>query len=100
MGDLADNLAGRVTGSAGESEVHNPDGSASYTRFSREPWGYDDYLGFIASKGMDPGNVTFSWGWTSNPAGGFWNKLNNVRPLTAVDGGGPAFLPLLPLSRS
>jgi hypothetical protein len=25
--------------------------------------------------------VTFTWGWTSNPTGGFWNKLNNVRPI-------------------
>jgi predicted phosphodiesterase len=33
--------------------------------------------------------VTFTWGWTSNPAGGFWNKLNNVRPLDAQSGGEP-----------
>jgi len=66
---------------AGESEQHNPDGSASYTRFSAEPWGHEDHRKFIASKGQDPDEVTFTWGWTSNPAGGFWNKLNNVRPI-------------------
>lgn len=67
--------------STGESEQHNPDGSASYTRFSETPWGFEDYRAFIASKGQNPDEVTFTWGWTSNPGGGFWNKLNNVRPL-------------------
>lgn len=66
---------------SGESESHNPDGSASYTRFSEVAWGFDDYCAFIRSKGQNPDEVTFTWGWTSNPAGGFWNKLNNVRPV-------------------
>jgi hypothetical protein len=69
----------------GESETHNPDGSSSYTRYSEEPWGYEDYRKFIRSRGQDPDEVTFTWGWTSNPAGGFWNKLNNVRPKSAED---------------
>lgn len=64
---------------AGESETHNPDGTSSYVRFSSEPWGYEDYREFIRSRGQDPDQVTFTWGWTSNPGGGFWNKLNNVR---------------------
>jgi hypothetical protein len=76
----------------GESEAHNADGSSSYVRFSETPWGYDDYRAFIASKGQDPDDVTFTWGWTSNPAGGFWNKLNNVRPVNgAADTAGPAW---------
>lgn len=66
---------------AGESETHNADGTSSYVRFSQEPWGYEDYRDFIRSKGQDPDQVTFTWGWTSNPGGGFWNKLNNVRPV-------------------
>lgn len=70
----------------GESETHNADGSASYVRFSETAWGYSDYREFIRSTGQDPDQVTFTWGWTSNPAGGFWNKLNNVRPV--ADGGG------------
>jgi hypothetical protein len=74
---------------SGESETHNPDGTASYVRFSERPWGYDDYREFIRSTGQDPDSVTFSHGWTSNPAGGFWNKLNNVRPITPASGGGP-----------
>jgi hypothetical protein len=72
----------------GESETHNPDGSASYTRFSDRPWGYDDHRAFIASTGQDPDKVTFSWGFTSNATGpGFWNKLNNVRPKAATEAG-------------
>jgi len=78
-----------ATAAAGEAETHNPDGSSSYTRFSETPWGYDDYRAFITSKGQDPDHVTFTWGWTSNPAGGVWNKLNNVRPKTSKDAGGP-----------
>src|SRR5690606_33168824 len=66
---------------SGESETHHADGSSSYVRFGQEPWGYEDYREFIRSKGQDPDQVTFTWGWTSNPLGGFWNKLNNVRPV-------------------
>lgn len=77
--------------SSGESEMHNPDGTSSYVRFSAEPWGYDDYREFIRSRGQDPDQVTFTWGWTSNPLGGFWNKLNNVRP---VKGSSDSTIPL------
>lgn len=68
----------------GESEKHNKDGSADYVRYSETAWGYNDYRKFIASTGQNPDEVTFTWGWTSNPAGGFWNKLNNVRPIAGV----------------
>jgi len=74
---------------AGESEQHGPDGSSSYTRYSEQPWGYEDYREFIRSRGQNPDDVTFTWGWTSNPGGGTWNKLNNVRPKTAATGAGP-----------
>ena len=67
---------------SGESETHNADGSANYVRYSERPWGYEDYRTFISTVGQDPDAVTFSWGWTSNATGtGFWNKLNNVRPI-------------------
>jgi hypothetical protein len=75
----------------GESEQHNPDGSSSYVRISDAAWGYEDYRKFIRSVGQDPDKVTFTWGWTSNPAGGFWNKLNNVRPITDGKDGEPAW---------
>ncbi|MDR6907488.1 hypothetical protein J2X63_003196 [Agromyces sp. 3263] len=73
------------TVSSGESETHNHDGSASYVRFSETAWGFEDYCDFIRSKGQNPDEVSFTWGWTSNPLGGFWNKLNNVRPKSASD---------------
>lgn len=82
---------------AGESEQHNPDGSASYTRFSDKPWGFDDYCAFIRSTGQDPSKVTFTWGWTSSATGtGVWNKLNNVRPIAgSVDESEQVDLPAL-----
>jgi predicted phosphodiesterase len=80
------------TPEAGESETHNADGSSNYTRFSKRPWGFEDYCAFIRSTGQDPSKVTFSWGWTSNATGsGFWNKLNNVRPITEAGDGAPAW---------
>lgn len=87
-GAVAPVKAGPVPG--GESEVHDSAGS-HYVRFSERPWGADDYREFIRSQGQDPDEVTFSWGWTSNPAGGFWNKLNNVRPKVAGADGSPAW---------
>lgn len=84
--DAADNST------AGESETHNADGSANYVRFSERPWGFEDYRRFIRTTGQDPDAVTFSWGWTSNATGtGFWNKLNNVRPIAGTVDGGPAW---------
>ena len=66
---------------AGESETHRPDGSADYVLNSERAWGYNDFCRFIESKGQNPDEVTFTWGVTTNPSGGFWNKLNNVRPI-------------------
>lgn len=67
-----------------DSEMHRPDGSADYTLSADRAWGNDDFREFIRSKGQDPDQVTFSWGVTTNPAGGFWNKLQNVRPKTTA----------------
>lgn len=75
-------------GLTGESETHRPDGSADYVFPSAVAWGYEDFRGFIRSRGQDPDAVTFSWGVTSNPGGGYWNKLLNVRPISA-DSDGP-----------
>jgi hypothetical protein len=71
------------------SESHRPDGTADYVTMSDRAWGFEDFRKFIASKGQDPDAVTFTWGVTSNPAGGYWNKLNNVRPKTAKDDNAP-----------
>ena len=70
-----------TTAPAGESETHNADGTANYVRFSERPWGFDDYCAFIRSTGQDPSEVTFTYGWTSNPGGGFYNKLNSVKAI-------------------
>ena len=56
------------------------DGNYYATVSSTEAWGYDDFCNFIRSKGQDPDKVDFAWGVTSNPGGGYWNKLNHVRP--------------------
>lgn len=81
-----------VDSTPGEYETHNPDGSANYSRFSDKAWGFEDYRRFIASKGQDPDQVTFTWGWTSNATGsGYWNKLNNVRPIGATADGSPSW---------
>jgi hypothetical protein len=79
----------------GESETHDADGTSHYTRFSDEPWGYDQYREFIRSTGQDPDKVTFTWGWTSNPGGGCWNKLNNVKPIKEADTEADVDLPAL-----
>lgn len=56
------------------------DGNYYATVSSTEAWGYDDFRNFIRSKGQDPDKVDFAWGVTSNPGGGYWNRLNHVRP--------------------
>lgn len=78
----------------GESETHGPGGD-NYVRFSERPWGYEDHAQFIRKQGQDPDAVTFTWGWTSAPTGGFWNKLNNVRPIQAGDTGAGPEWPLI-----
>lgn len=83
--------ATRKDAASGESETHKADGSADYVRFSDRPWGFEDYREFIRSTGQDPDKVTFSHGWTSNPSGGFWNKLLGVRPIKESEDGGPSW---------
>lgn len=78
---LEPSTAGKTDDGASEFERTDADGTFHASRFSDEAWGYEDYLDFIEEKGMDPEGVTFTWGWTSKPGGGFWNKLNNVRPI-------------------
>lgn len=65
-----------------ESEMHRPDGTSDYVLAADRAWGFDDFREFIRSKGQDPDQVSFSWGVTTNPSGGYWNKLQNVRPKT------------------
>jgi hypothetical protein len=86
-----DHRAGKCVCSKAEvpvnSELHRPDGTADYVTMSERAWGYEDFRRFIASKGQDPDKVTFTWGVTSTPQGGYFNKLNNVRPVASVEAG-------------
>lgn len=77
-----------VTFVPGESFEHRPDGTSDYVMRSDVAWGKEDIEKFLRSKGQDPDQVTYTWGVTSNPAGGFWNKLNNVRQKTEDVTGG------------
>jgi hypothetical protein len=43
-------------------------------------WGENDWKEWLREKGTDPETVTFTFGVTSNPSGGYWNKLLNVKP--------------------
>lgn len=74
--------AGRAEGA--DSFGQNRDGDYYATVSSTEAWGYEDFREFIRAKGMDPDLVDFAWGVTSNPGGGYWNKLNHVRPKVGV----------------
>lgn len=69
-----------VLEASADSYGENENGEYYATISSTEAWGYEDFRNFIRSKGQDPDKVTFSWGVTSNPGGGYWNKLNRVRP--------------------
>ena len=77
--------AARAAAPVGDSETHRPDGSSDYVLSGDRPWGYDDFREFIRSKGQDPDRVTFTWGVTTNPNGGYWNKLQNVKPKAGAD---------------
>lgn len=72
-------------------DKHDPENGSSYTRMAATAWGEDDWRDFLRAKGTDPDEVTFNFGVTSNPSGGYWNKLNNVRPKTLRDQGAPAW---------
>lgn len=75
--------------SGGESEQGDQEGPNSFMRMSETPWGLNEVRAFLAAKGDDPDKLAFNYGVTSNPAGGYWNKINNVRPKTVKDGGDP-----------
>lgn len=70
---------------------HDPVNGSSYTRMADTAWGEDDWREFLRQHGTDPDSVLFSHGVTSRPDGGYWNKLNNVRPKKPSEGGGPAW---------
>lgn len=72
-------------------DKHDPENGSSYTRMADTAWGKDQWDEFLRLTGTDPDTVTYSHGVTSNPAGGYWNKLINVRPKVADKDGGPSW---------
>lgn len=50
------------------------------TRMADTAWGEDDWKAWLKEKGTDPERVTIQHGVTSNPSGGYWNKLISVKP--------------------
>lgn len=52
---------------------------------SEEAWGYSDWCVWLRSKGQDPDATAFSWGVTTNPQGGHWNKIYNVKPKPGME---------------
>jgi len=49
------------------------------TLMATTAWGEDDWKAWLLEQGTNPEDVTFTFGVTSNPSGGYWNKLLNVK---------------------
>lgn len=65
---------------ADETFLKDSDGNfQEATLLMATAWGEDDWKEWLREKGTDPEEVTFTFGVTSNPSGGYWNKLLNVR---------------------
>ena len=65
---------------ADESYMKDEEGNfKEATLMAATAWGENDWKAWLREKGTDPDEVTFSIGVTSNPSGGYWNKLLNVR---------------------
>lgn len=74
------NVSLDATKAAAESETYGADGMViDASKMSQAPWGLNEWREYLRQKGQDPDKVTFNYGVTSNPQGGYWNKLNNVR---------------------
>lgn len=74
---------------SGDYSLVNGDGVGKHVRGSSEPWGKEDFETFLRDRGENPEDVSFGYGWTTNPAGGVWNKLFDVRPKKVGEGDGP-----------
>lgn len=67
-------------------DIHDPLKGSSYTRMADTAWGDAEWREFLRQKGTDPDSVTYTFGLTSAPNGGYWNKLLNVKPKAGVEG--------------
>lgn len=85
MSELSDNLdkakaKAQASIAADESFLKDSDGNfKEATLMATTAWGEDDWKAWLREHGTDPDEVTFTHGVTSNPSGGYWNKLLNVR---------------------
>lgn len=77
------------------NDTHDPEKGSTYTRMADTAWGEDDWREFLEQNGTDPDSVTFTFGVTSNPSGGYWNKLLNVRAKQETDKDGFPLWPLI-----
>jgi hypothetical protein len=66
---------------ADDMQRDSEDRILSATRMAATAWGAAEWREFIRAHGQDPDTVTFRYGVTSNPTGGYWNKLLDVRPI-------------------
>lgn len=65
---------------ADESFMKDSEGNfQEATLLAATAWGEEDWKEWLRLKGTDPAEVTFTFGVTSNPSGGYWNKLLNVK---------------------
>lgn len=65
---------------ADESFLKDSEGNfKEATLMAATAWGEDDWKAWLREHGTDPDEVTFNFGVTSAPGGGYWNKLLNVR---------------------
>ena len=82
LGIERDASAASTTPPTGDAFEKSSDGKIlNASTIATEPWGDDEWREFLRLHGTDPDTVTYTHGVTSNPTGGFWNKLNNVRPI-------------------
>lgn len=67
------------------SGTADPVRGRSYELTASEPWGEKHWRKWLLENGTDPDKVSFSFGVTTNPQGGYWNKINQVKPLPGLD---------------
>jgi predicted phosphodiesterase len=72
---------------ADEEVVYSSEGFVLSARsMAATAWGQADWEAWLTEKGTNVEEVTFKFGVTTNPTGGYWNKLLDVRQKNIVDG--------------
>jgi len=85
---------------ADEEIIYTSDGEVlSASLMMASAWGEDDWKAWLELKGTNPEEVTFTFGVTSNPNGGYWNKLLNVKYTNKILGDEVPAWPVIQPSR-